>query len=253
MRLIVLTDIDDTLMQTERKCPAGQDVTVGALSAAGAPGSFMTRKQAQLWSLLEKHADLCIPVTARSQSGLERVQLKFGAGAVVDFGATILNTDGVPDPEWAAEMARESEELDQAGTFQALQDILTTRFDSLSLARVHHSAGIAAYLQLRSTTPAEHAELVDYARQLLTSAPDDYYLHITDRDLCVLPRFVGKGHAVRHLRATQNWDETALVLGLGDSLTDADFMTEADFLVAPGSSRLSKFLLTSVTQRGEHV
>lgn len=248
MRMIVLTDIDDTLMHTARKSQGG-DLAVGAVSRSGNVSSFMSPKQVRLWSLLQDKADEVVPVTARSAEGLRNVQLPFKDGAVVDFGAQILKPDGAEDRDWAAQMLSESAHLDQHATFLALRDILNTRFE-LSATRIQMSGAIAAYLLLRVDNPQAHAELLAYTKELLACSPDDFYLHVTDRDLCVLPRFVGKGHAVRHLYEERGW-AAELVLGLGDSLTDADFMTETDFLLAPGRSRLAGCLMGAVVAQGE--
>ena len=252
MRLIVLTDIDDTLMQTQRKCVGVADLSVGALSKTGTPGSFMSGKQRRLWALLETQADIRIPVTARTSEALARVDLAFADGAVCDFGATVLAPGGRIDTGWQQHMQACSRRLRQGECFDALLDMLGFRRDHLKAER-HVVGEVPVFATFRcAASEAQQDIRADVERLLgLWGVSDSYYLHCTDRDVTVLPRFVSKAAAVQHLAANGAWDND-LVLALGDSLSDAGFMSLADYFVIPSASRLATLVKETVAASREH-
>ena len=104
-RPLALVDLDDTLFQTEAKCPEGEGPHL-ALAARSGNGrhSYATRVQASLFAWLSETADL-VPVTARGTEAFSRVDLPFRCGAVLANGAVILRPDGTPDPEWRDHVA----------------------------------------------------------------------------------------------------------------------------------------------------
>src|SRR5215212_4908279 len=101
MRTYVFLDLDDTILQTRPKCPAGEAVVPAAYGKDGAPLSFMTDRQRALLALLSASATV-VPTTARNLDAFRRVRLAFTDLAILDFGGVILRPDGSPDPGWDA-------------------------------------------------------------------------------------------------------------------------------------------------------
>jgi hypothetical protein len=252
VRLIVLTDIDDTLMQTSRKCvdAAAHTLSVGASNTAGGPSSFMTAKQRKLWSVLESQADVLVPVTARSAQTLSRVNLDFPSCAVTDFGATLLDGAGRLNSVWQELMLAQSAQLKQLEVFSFLRGRVPLGRELLSHEwRVAN--GVHVFVSFRTQPGQAHLELSAEVEAGLSAAGQQkaFYLHKTDRDVTVLPRFISKASAVRYLVEQQGWG-SELVLALGDSLSDLGFMTQADYMVAPAASRLARCLKTAVAAEG---
>ena len=100
MRVVCFVDIDDTIIQTEQKCPPGVSLEPVAVDRQGVPVSFMTPLQATLLKLVE-NADW-IPTTGRSLEALQRVHLRFGSYHITNHGAVVTDRDGERDPEWAS-------------------------------------------------------------------------------------------------------------------------------------------------------
>jgi len=69
----------------------------------------------------------------------------------------------------------------------------------------------------------------------------DYQLHRNGNNLAILPRSLGKEHAVHYLikQLTNEWGEL-LTIGIGDSLIDGAFMAECDYSITPRGSQLFK-------------
>lgn len=105
-RLIVLTDLDDTLFASERSLPDdAARVKLAAVDGHGAPLSFQTHQQRTLWDLFSGAADLIIPVTGRTSYALDRVSLPFPGGyAVVSHGA-LVTYEGKVLPVWQSRLA----------------------------------------------------------------------------------------------------------------------------------------------------
>jgi hydroxymethylpyrimidine pyrophosphatase-like HAD family hydrolase len=233
--LIVFSDIDDTLMHTLRKAQAPGS-TPGARDKDGNPSSLTSPKQAQLLELMRSRADRFVPVTARSAQAYARLELKFNDGCVLDFGASILDANNQLDQDWHARMVQSSEETRQCEVFEHLLGAAPA-----GLLKTEHRVayGVSCFVNLR-TPAAAHADLKarvsDTLREL--GVAERFYLHCTDRDVCVLPRFIRKDLAVRHLIAREGLAD-GLIIGMGDSLSDVGFMGLADFMVVPAASRIA--------------
>lgn len=252
MRLIVLSDIDDTLMQTARKCEGMAGLQEGAVSKDGGSGSFTTAKQRLLWTALQAQAHAFVPVTARSQAGLQRVRPAhpFSGGAVIDFGAGVLNADGTFDEAWTAKLQECAELQDSQHTLELLRNIVTVHWP-MAKERIAASNGVPAYLLLRPERSCDIEAISQYLKDLiLADSPGQYYLHVTGRDVCVLPAHVNKGSAAQYLCEKNGWTED-LVVGLGDSLSDLAFLKDADFMVVPRSSRIATHAQSLASNRME--
>lgn len=241
MRLIVFSDIDDTLMQTARKCVGQPDLLPGAYDKNGSAASFTTEAQRAMARLLQDNAYAFVPVTARSRDGLARVDLgkPFSSGAVVDFGAGVLNEDSSYDQVWTDKLLACEKPESLHRTFSSLRTIVEQHWE-LQTHRIQESNGFPAYLLLRPSCANSLSAIANYVAELLDAdRPNSYYLHVTDRDVCVLPEFVNKGEAAAYMLQKHGW-ESDLLVALGDSLSDLSFMKSAHFMVAPSRSRLAE-------------
>ncbi|MCK7575104.1 MAG: haloacid dehalogenase [Chromatiales bacterium] len=250
MHRLVFLDLDDTLFQSRRKCPSDGELHPTAYLADGRAHSFMTARQRSLWQLLDDQSTL-IPTTARDQDSLRRVDLPFQSWRIIDYGGVILNPDGEPDSDWTARM--EAHSRDSLDELSALLDRILTfvAHERLAIhARFITDFGVHFYLvaKYRDERAADLDRLQD---ELVIPWVDEqagaYRLHRNGNNLAILPRWLGKEWAVRHLIAhlERDWGEL-LTIGIGDSLIDGAFMAECDYAITPRGSQLFEATLSRV-------
>lgn len=245
-RLIVFTDIDDTLMTTPRKLTSTEGLPPGAVRPDGKITSYLAPQHQALWNHLVRKADVAIPVTARSLEAYRRLTLAFHAEAVLDFGATILNAKGLPDKDWLEQMQDQSAKRQTASLLATLQGELVSALElsptQLTTELRVSPEGIPCFLNFRFSVadkPLGAAVILRWLKaQELRS---DVTLHESDRDVTLLPLHVSKRAAVQHVIAHYGYQDD-LRVGMGDSLSDVPFMQECHFHVLPTSSRAAASL-----------
>lgn len=238
MRIVLFLDLDDTIFQTAPKCPAGEAVHQVAYRRDGAPLSFMTRRQRALFETLARAATV-IPTTARNLDAYRRVHLPFQDLAILDFGGVVLLPDGSLDPTWDAQIRpqvlatgpqllahlREVQRfIEQRGL--DIHARVVTDFEMPLYLVAKHRGGDGARLQ------AIHEELT------ATSDLQRFFIHRNDNNLSLVPRFLGKEHAVRHVMKHHLGQEDVLTLGMADSLTDEPFLALCDYCLLPRDCQL---------------
>lgn len=250
MRRLVFLDLDDTLFQSHRKCPSEEALRPTAYLADGRAHSFMTARQRSLWQLLDDQSTL-IPTTARDHDALRRVDLPFASWRIIDYGGVILNPDGEPDSDWMARM--ETQSHDSLDELNALLDRMLSfaAHERLAIhARFITDFGVHFYLVAKYRD--ERASDLDRLQDALVvpwaaERSQTYRLHRNGNNLAILPRWLGKEWAVRHLIAHlgRDWGEL-LTIGIGDSLIDGAFMAECDYAITPRGSQLFEATLSRV-------
>lgn len=242
-RAIALVDLDDSLFQTRRKCPPGfseHELHVMAFDRAGNPLCFATPAQ-KAWIDWLQADTLLVPVTARSIDALSRVNLVFNH-AVAAHGGVLLRTGGEICPDWHGRVA------EAARACLPELDRLADRFAAVALARAQDirvriigELDIGFYVVAKHQNPAQEAELHRLQEDLRGEVPAGWTIHLNGNNVALLPPFLGKEHAVAHLLAELREQNPGLpVLGLGDSLTDAPFLNQCDFIIMPAASQLAR-------------
>lgn len=242
MRIAVFIDLDDTLFQSQRKCPVNDELTPAAQQIDGRIQAFMTAKQHTLWQCLNDHA-LVIPTTARDLTALRCVLLPFHHWQIIDFGAVILNSNAQPDADWLARthsVAQTTEaELHQLITIA--QHWITANTLALRL-RYIKDFEIPLYVVAKYTD--DQLEQLDLLEQAVfvpwvAERSHTYQVHRNGNNLAVLPRAFDKVHAVRYLieQFTREWGDV-LTIGIGDSRSDGAFMAACDYAMLPHGSQI---------------
>lgn len=235
-KLVAFADLDDTLFQTLRKRNVAGSVAAG-LGLDGTPLSFACPKQQKFLSCLMSQG-IVIPTTARNHESFKRVQLKFNSFVILNFGATLLNPDGTLNEEWHQHMAAQA----QAHKFALSEQFESARaFDSahnLGLnIRVVSDFGEDWYVLVKHKGHDEGA-LEMLHQEWIREAPNGFTIRRNENNLTLSPGFFDKKHAVRSVIDKFFNAEKDVFLGLGDSLSDFDFMSVCDYLVVPSKSQI---------------
>ena len=247
VRQVVFLDLDDTLFQSRRKCPPAGDLHPAAYLGDGCAHSFMTARQRAFWRLLDDNAIL-IPTTARDHDALRRVDLPFRSWSILDYGGVILDPKGVPDAPWMERMTHASRQTLGALTqlLEAAEGFVARERLSVRVRLIKDFA-LPFYLVAKYRDGRE-ADLDRLQQELVhpwvEARSDAHRLHRHDNNLAVIPRTLGKEHAVRYLieRLEQDWGDL-LTIGVGDSLIDGAFMAECDYAITPRGTRLHRATL----------
>ncbi|PXX95774.1 hypothetical protein [Halomonas sp. LBP4] len=239
-RLILFTDLDDTLFMSHRSLPDTEERKyLGAVDAQGEPLSFQTGHQHRLWSVLSQAADLIIPVTGRTSYALNRVTLLAKGGlAVVSHGALVLH-DGQVVPAWqnhiAERIAVARERMAQA--LHELEDQLAQVAPESGISlRLLEDLGCPVYLSVKTPT-----ELDNDALGVLHDAAERHglQLHANTRNAALRPSYTCKADAcaflLKEIIKRQPGDT---VLTLGDSLSDIRFMDAGNMTLMPTQSQI---------------
>lgn len=241
MRVIALVDLDDTLFQTLRKCPADvpeTDLVPIGYARDGSPLSFATPRQMALIDWLTETTHF-VPVTARGLDALRRVRIPFSA-AVCAHGGVILGDDGAPDAQWATHVAREA--ATHAATLDQLVAAVSERADAQATpiaVRVLSEGAVGLYVLVKHPD-ADDAALNSVVDAMLDRVPLGWTVHRNGNNIAIMPPYLGKAHAVAHILPTLRARHPgAMTVGIGDSITDAPFMRLCDFAVTPTASQLA--------------
>jgi len=234
VRTVVFLDLDDTILQTRPKCPPGEPLLPAARGRDGAPLSFTTGRQRALFELLAASATV-VPTTARNLDAFRRVDLPFDSFAVLDFGGVVLLPDGRPDPDWDERIRPQA--LAAADELAAARCALQAAADRLGLdapARVIEDFGMPLYALLKCRGAG------GVLKEMSGFDAGHFRAWRSDGQIALVPRFLGKGPAVRHLIDNRLGPGPVLTVGAGDSPADAGFLAECDFCLLPRKSMLAE-------------
>lgn len=241
--MVIFTDIDDTLMKTFRKITDFTSLIPGAIGNNGQHISFIEPSRKRLIEVI-LNEQICIPVTARSEKSFSNLLIKFNHQAILNFGATILNSDKTLDLEWHNSIYLKSEVLNQKNIFSIVQARLKNLLYYFEV-KLSFDNDICNYLNFRDyslnvnkiTTLQKAVETVLYEQEVLNS----FYFYKTDRDLALIPNFIKKEYAVDYL-LTHKYSNKELSIGIGDHKNDLSFMSRCNFAMLPTDSSLMKFI-----------
>lgn len=234
-RPLILADLDDSLFQTRAKCGDWPEGSLRLMSRLedGSPSGYATPRQQGLMAWLALGE--VVPVTARSRAVLARVDIA-QAPAICANGGCILTADGEPDDEWHSHL----EALAQGSAPPAaLYPELTANLPEGAYRHwLVSEDGLDLYIVIKSNhgdVPALTALSGALGRRL----PSDWRIHANGNNLAFLPPWLNKRAAVRYmLERVRAETPERLVIGIGDSWSDAGFLDLADFAMIPTSAQL---------------
>ena len=234
MDTLVFLDLDDTIFQTEAKCPPGQPITPAARQRNGEAASHITDRQGQFLRMLNSMGTV-IPTTGRNNAALARVELPFESYRITNHGAVILDADGNPLVPWCETVLPQLRRL--STTLEDLAERTRQAIARLSLvarARVIGEFDVPTYVSVKAEDPASLLRL----RTECESVWSDLHVHQNGRNLALLPPPTRKDRAVRFIIEQMFDGQQPLTIAIGDSLSDIPFLTVCDFAVTPRNSQI---------------
>lgn len=252
MNVIAFTDLDDTLFQSPRKCPKAHQYAIAADLPNGQPGAYATPQQQTLTALLAPY--LIIPVTGRRTDSLSRVRMAFPQYKIASHGAIILDAHNNIHPAWLNIL--QTEEPQWRVHLQTLEHDLLNYIAKHALdlrVRIVEDYGYACYVCVKGDN--EHLKKMQegYNPRLPV---DGFMCHMNDRNLAYMPPYASKKRAVIFLKAeldaefnstydsgsTPKSNPAITYFGVGDSNSDAAFMSVCDFQILPSQSQIAENL-----------
>ncbi len=238
-RLILMTDLDDTLFYSERKLSPGVEAVPAAVNGDGQPISYQCPRQQRLWRALAEVADVVIPVTGRTSYALERVSVLSCDLAVVSHGSLILH-EGDVHPSWRTRLTEQI-----PGTLAQLQqahadlDLCLSEGDHQHLRfRILEDMGVPVYLSVKAEGGSSLNEKTQRCLAEVAQL-NQLTLHLNERNAALRPRYTRKDDAchfvLEHIVMRQPEDT---VITFGDSLSDLPFMGAGDVAMTPTQSQI---------------
>ncbi|WP_073973314.1 sucrose-6-phosphate hydrolase [Erythrobacter donghaensis] len=231
---LILADLDDSLFQTRPKCGdwAESDLRLMSRLADGSPSGYATPSQQALLGWLA-HGEL-VPVTARAREVLARVDIA-QAPAICANGGCILTAAGTPDPVWHARLAVEAQRAEApAVLYPALTHGLGAEYRHWMVSE----DGLDLYIVIKSNA-GDVPALTALAEALRARLPQGWRIHANGNNLAFLPPWLSKRAAVRYmLERVRAETPGRLVVGIGDSWSDAGFLDLADMAMIPTAAQL---------------
>lgn len=244
---IFLADLDDTLFQTRRKCPAdipAERLTPASWTDDGEPSGYQTPRQRNLLEWMRQGE--VIPVTARSLIVTARTIVGIKGRAICANGGVMLDRDGNRDDAWHDHLKSAAIE---GGTvsdaYRIIMPVLQRHGDHLRHWIVSEEA-LGLYIVIKHNDLTD-AALTEIGRTCAALLPEGWHVHSNGNNFAILPSWLGKKHAVRRLveRIRQEEPDRNIV-GIGDSRTDAAYMMECDYVMAPANSQIAGALAALV-------
>ncbi|ADE16049.1 conserved hypothetical protein [Nitrosococcus halophilus Nc 4] len=237
--VFVFSDLDDTLLQTQRKCLTPGPLTEAAVDKEGRPLSFHSQEQLLLLQILESCT--LIPVTGRNLAALGRIRSpSFSSYRITSHGALVWNADDTLIPDWERGIRQEvvlweprmQHLLTIIEDCQRAENLVDLRF------RIIYDAEIPVYLSIKGS-PEQLSEVEKVVTPLWVREMGGA-VHRNDHNMALLPPYADKGKAVKYLMALirEHCAQPPLFVGMGDSLTDIPFLRACHYAVTPQNSQI---------------
>ena len=237
-KIVIFTDLDDTLIQTKGKLPDKANISLGATDRSGAPLSFFTQSQKLMLDLFAQNQATIIPVTGRNTDALNRVEYDFSSFRVVSHGAVVLKDNDQVCENWLAEIEPLLQHWPDLLTRSNLEiNRIIKQHDLDARSRVIIDKDIPAYISVKGE--AQALQTIKQHNPL----DEQFSRHENGRNHALLPPYASKKKAVEYIKKQMGLDVNDLIIGIGDSLSDLAFMSSCQFSMLPVNSQIAKELV----------
>ncbi len=242
MERFLFLDLDDTVFQTRAKCGPGSKLTAAAYLKDGSPISYCTSRQKALLEMFGRELRI-IPTTARDLCAFQRVALPFSDMSILDHGGIILDATGEPDRHWLERMQRSTGAIE--GLLHELRSSIASYAASWSVdlsTRIIGDCGLELYVLCKhgkGDTAALQEISTGCVKPWVARAGSAFKTHLNGNNLAILPAFLDKSHAVAYVieRLTERYGDI-LTFGMGDSMSDREFVLLCDYALLPKGTQL---------------
>lgn len=238
-------DLDDTVIQTERKTDKTLPHSVAAYNKENLPGSYIYD---HVKDLLEKAREekLFIPTTARNFDSYKRTffyddpRITY---SILNFGGTVLRNNQI-DASWNNRMQKQFSalEVSLAKLIGEVEQFLETQKLSAVIKNID-----GFYISIYNKEFKELEEVNSMFKDLLeifVENYEEYYLYHNGASFALLPTFLNKRYGVEYIVNELNPTRT---IGAGDSLFDHAFIEYCDIQSKPSSPlEFGEFLETII-------
>ncbi|MCC6979741.1 MAG: hypothetical protein IT343_15590 [Candidatus Melainabacteria bacterium] len=242
-QIFLLADVDDNLIDSGRepKVPGAKPV---AWDNKGEVCGFLTPKQQVMLDWFRAGCEV-VPTTARSTDAMRRFKLPFRRYAITAFGGTVLGANGQPLSKW-----RQHVEAPAQAAQPVLAELLALVKREASAASIDarcvllNDYGIDMFLSVKHNS-RNLEELSALHAVLVEAVEAGWTVHKNGNFVAVYPPYLGKEKAARWF-IDNVVPKGAVTIGMGDSLTDAAFMGECDYVLFPKRTQNSRAFLEGI-------
>ncbi|MCA2452958.1 HAD-IIB family hydrolase [Vibrio alginolyticus] len=240
MKKIVFTDLDETLFSSN---DIGEPATVDKLNKYH---SYSSPKKRALIDLFESKSTLVIPVTGRNSESLNRCILKEILEceySIVSYGMLVLDRKKKPLQDWINLLHDNYNFCEWESVinyaYEVIRHDLSHIGDKLNV-KIIVDHGIVSHLSIKLKRKYYDSDILNEISTYLNSHKfSNFKFHENDRTFALLPPFCNKAKAVQYLKNKISNDGD-LVFGIGDSTTDIEFMKQADYMIVPRNTQISR-------------
>jgi hypothetical protein len=224
-RIVVASDLDQTLLFTRRAAP-GVPPAAGSIEVERTEGGdAVTEMSASLAALLTRLPDNVdfVPATTRTVAQFSRLRLPGRPRTVVAASGGIVLTDGRPDPHWAEHVRA------RTGSCASLSEVdkVLAGFDGAAwLLRRRTADALFLYAIVRP----ELLRAGDFPVLVEQCASLDWRVVLHGRKCYLMPAWIDKAGAVAHVRErlVPRGNGGTELYAAGDSLLDLQMLRAAD-------------------------
>jgi hypothetical protein len=245
--IFAFIDLDNTLFQRESKTKNIETSIIGSWDKEGNPFSYIEKYQQHFFEMLYNNKNIqLIPTTARTLEQYQRTFLsknfKIDTG-ILQFATKII-FNGNEDMEYKSIIEKKTNEL--PFKIIELEKIYIKYFEEKINKNFMYIKNLNGHLLHFRIIDEEkykiyNDELYNEIFEILKELKIEkfYKIHLNDRYLDISGIFIDKKEGVDYFIKKYSPE---LTLGIGDALSDNDFMNLTDFKITPSNSQLNNFL-----------
>jgi len=229
-RVIYFSDLDDTLFQTKRKLDKG--IFQATHTDNPEKVSYYTKEQKEFLNhILHDPNSLIIPITARTKDQYQRTQLfKENLTPIYAnyYGGSIYVEH---------KLLENYNKIIRQGLNNAQEEtlILISRAEKYLKKSIQSINVDGYYYVIEGLTKDD----LLYIQQLFSETDIDFDIYQNEKNITILPSLINKKQAVKFLC---NLLEPKFTIGIGDSISDLEFLNFCDFKIISKIGELNKII-----------
>ncbi len=217
-KVLFFADLDDSLFQTKRKNLTGKYVATFPNNVL--KKSFYTQSQFQLLNFLLRNNEIIfIPLTARTKEQFQRTNIYKQKQAQIysNYYGSLLYIDDQEEVTYNRKIAKESKIVFEH--INKISEKVVKKYPDVLFANVDDK-----YI----TTETKNIDAINYLQHLITNQKHIVEVYLEEKYTTVIPKSSNKSSIVKYLKRKF---KPILTIGLGNSLSDLDFLNICDFKI----------------------